>query len=142
MQSTRLWTVAFGRLTTSARLTGGGAPVRHRVLHLAQHHGEGRAFARSRGDGEFALMPIQDVLNDGEAETGAPLFAARGDIDPVEALGQARQMLGQDAGPLVDHGNGVAAGLAAERGDMLRLDTHLAAPIAIFEGVLHQVLEY
>ena len=45
-------------------------------------------------------MAIEDVLNDGEAETGAPLFAARGDIDPVEALGQARQMLGRMPGPL------------------------------------------
>ena len=45
-------------------------------------------------------------------------------------------------GPIVDHGDGVAARLASERGDVLGLDPHMAAPLAILERVLHQVLQH
>jgi len=87
-------------------------------------------------------MAVEDVLDDSEPEPGAAFFPARRDVDPVEPLGQPRQMLRRDAGPIVDHRDGVAPGLAAERGDVLGLDLHVAAALAIFERVLHQVLEY
>src|SRR5690348_6975289 len=87
-------------------------------------------------------MAIKDVLDDGEAETGAALFAARSDIDAVEALGQPREMLGRDTRSLVDHGDGVAADLASERWDVLGLDANDTSPVAVFEGVLYEVLEY
>ena len=48
-------------------------------------------------------MAIEDVLDDGEPEPRAALLAARGDVDAVEALGEPRQMLGRNAGSLVDH---------------------------------------
>ncbi len=50
-----------------------------------------------------AAMPVHDVLDQRETQAGAALRAAFGDIDPVEALGQPRQMLGGDARPVVAH---------------------------------------
>ena len=118
------------------------APFGMACARLVQHHREGRALAGLRGDGKLAAVPIEDVLDDGEPKTGAALLPARRHVDPVEPLGQARQMLGRDAGPIIDHGDGVAPGLAAERGDVLGLDLHMAAALAVFERVLHQVLEH
>ena len=43
------------------------------------------------------LVAGEDVLDDGEAEAGAAMLAAGLDVDPVEALGQARQVLLGDA---------------------------------------------
>ena len=48
-----------------------------------------------------AVVAVDDVLDDGEAEAGALLLAARLRIDPVEALGQPRHMLGRDADTMV-----------------------------------------
>ena len=42
-------------------------------------------------------MALNDMLDDGEPEPGAPDGAAAPGVDAVETLGQARQMLGRDA---------------------------------------------
>ena len=54
-------------------------------------------------DGEPAAMPVEHVLDQRQTQTGAALRAAVGDVDPVESLGQPRQMLGRDAGAVVAH---------------------------------------
>ena len=49
-----------------------------------------------------APVAADDVLDDGEAEAGAAEARAARRVDPVEALGQARQVLAGDALALVD----------------------------------------
>ena len=46
-------------------------------------------------------MAAQDVLDDGEPQAGAALPPMAPALDPVESLGQPRQMLGRDPRPLV-----------------------------------------
>src|SRR3546814_19572220 len=46
-----------------------------------------------RSDREAATVAVEDVLDDGEAESGAAERAAPRGVDPVESLGQTRQML-------------------------------------------------
>ncbi len=41
-------------------------------------------------------MAFDDMLDDRQAEPGAARFAAARGIDPIKALGQARQMIGGD----------------------------------------------
>ena len=48
-------------------------------------------------------MALDDMLDDGEAEPGAARIAAARGIDAVEALGQAREMVGGDAVAMVAH---------------------------------------
>ena len=48
-------------------------------------------------------MPVEDVLDDCKAKAGAAARPAFLDADPVEALGQARNMLFGDARPMVAH---------------------------------------
>ena len=64
-------------------------------------------------------MAAQDVLDDGETQAGAALAPIAPAFDAVEALGQSRQMLGRDPGPLVGDGDphaGPAGGRAAVGG--------------------------
>src|SRR5580704_17154623 len=56
----------------------------------SQPDGKGRAFAKGAGDVEPAAMAVEHVLDDRQAETGAPQLSRSGVVDPVEALGQAR----------------------------------------------------
>ena len=44
-------------------------------------------------------VAVENVLDQGEPEAGAALRAALGHVDPIEALGQPRQMLGAIPGP-------------------------------------------
>src|SRR5689334_13576556 len=94
-------------------LFGGCGARRQRVAGRVKQYREDRAFAWLRGDGEFAAMAVQDVLDDGKSKSRAAFLAARGDIDAVESFGEPRKMLGRDSGPLIDHGDGVAPGLPA-----------------------------
>src|SRR4029453_7992981 len=81
------------------------------------------------------------VFDDGEPKARAALLAARRNIDAIEALGEPRQMLRRDAWPVIGHGDRVAPGLPPKGGNVLRLDAHLPAPVAIFQCVLHEVLQ-
>src|SRR5579863_6164544 len=53
---------------------------------------------------ELRAVPLQNVLDDGEAESRAAGRARAALIDTVEALGQSRDMLGGDADAGVGHG--------------------------------------
>src|SRR5438105_15795426 len=63
----------------------------------SQPDGKGRALAEGAGDVEAAAMAVEHVLDDRQAETGTAQLSRSGVVDPVEALGQARQMLVWDA---------------------------------------------
>ena len=53
----------------------------------------------------MALVAAQDVLDDGEPEAGAAELARARAVDPVEALGEAGNVLPGDPGALVLHGD-------------------------------------
>ena len=61
------------------------------------------ALPRLAGDVELAPVAVDDVLDDGEAQARSALVAALRHVDPVEPLGQARQVLGRDAGAVILH---------------------------------------
>ena len=65
--------------------------------------GECRSLSLHALDREPAAVAVEDVLDQRQAEPGAALCAALGDVDAVEALGQPRQVLGGDAGTSVAH---------------------------------------
>ena len=50
-------------------------------------------------------MAVDDVLDDGEAEPRAAKLARAGGVDAIEALSEARQMVGGDAVALVADGD-------------------------------------
>ena len=60
-------------------------------------------------------MALQAVLDDRKPEPRAALGARTRAIDAVEALGEARQVLGRDADAGVAHHELRAAGLRAQR---------------------------
>ena len=64
---------------------------------------ERRARARARLDLQPALVAVDDMLDDGETKAGAADLAALLDADPVEPLGDARQVLALDARPEIAH---------------------------------------
>src|SRR5271156_5263427 len=71
------------------------------------HGGDERGpLVDAAGDRQPAAVAGEDMLDDGEAETGAVLGPALGRIDPVETLGQPRQVLGPNAVSVVPHGQG------------------------------------
>src|SRR5215472_7362852 len=87
-------------------------------------------------------MAVEDVLDDGEPQTGAALLAARRYADAIEPLGEPGKMLGRDARSVVRHsGNEAGRAAAACR---LAANADLDAPtvLAVLDGVLHQVLEH
>ena len=60
-------------------------------------NGERAADAERAVDGDAAVMGLHDVLDDGQPQAGAAQLAAASAIDAVEALEDARQVLGRDA---------------------------------------------
>jgi hypothetical protein len=66
-----------------------------------QDHPEERAVGWFALDGKTPAVPIDDVLDDGKAETGPALLATFRHVHPVESLGETRQMLWRDAWTIV-----------------------------------------
>src|SRR6478752_7038668 len=102
---------------------------------------EGGPLPRRALDRQPAAMTVEDVLDQRQAEPGAALGAAFRDVDAIEALGQARQMLWRDAGAAVAHRDARLAFAVRSFADRQR-DVHALAGGGIFERVLHQVLEH
>ena len=81
-------------------------------------------------------MPLDDVLDDGEAEAGAADRAAAPRIDAVESLGQPRDVLGRDAVAFVaDRQPHHAVGIAPQ------LDRDGRARAAVFHRVADQIVQ-
>ena len=66
-----------------------------------QAHDERCAFAKPAFDGEPTTMAVEHVFHQGKPEAGAAFRAALADIDPIESLGESRQMLIGDAGSVI-----------------------------------------
>ena len=80
------------------------------------------------------------MLDDGKPQTRAAHFARAVAIHAVETLGQARDMHGIYARPVVDHRD--AEGRTAQRGITLQrrdLHLHLGRPAAVFDRILDQI---
>ena len=52
-------------------------------------------------DAHAAAMPVEHMFDQSKTKAGAALGAAVGNVDPVKALGQPRQMFGRNARPVV-----------------------------------------
>src|SRR5215208_3951138 len=66
-------------------------------LFAREPDGEGRPFAQFRSDDQLGAMAVEDMLDDRQAEAGAAAGTAFLYADPIEALGQARYVVGGDA---------------------------------------------
>src|SRR5262245_55916607 len=93
-------------------MAGASRPACGSAVDRRQPDREGRAVPKLGGDHQLAAVTIEDVLDDGQAQTGAALLPARRHVDAIEALGQPRQMLGGDAWTVVDDLDPQAAGPA------------------------------
>ena len=80
-------------------------------------------------------MPVEDVLDDGEPEAGAAGGAGAALVDPVETLGEPRQVLQGDALAVVRH-----AELGAVR-VLLPADAEMGAGRGVVDGIMDQVGE-
>ncbi len=89
--------------------------------------------------GEFAFgadgaaVGEHDVFGDGEAEAGASGFAGAGFVDAIEALEEARKVLGGDAGAEILHEefHGVGNGAGPEHDS--------SAGGTVLQGIVNQV---
>src|SRR5471032_857186 len=110
------------------------------VARRRQADGEHRALADLAGDVEPSAVTIDNVLDDGETETGPPHGARSRRVDAIEALGQPRQVLAPDALAMVADGNGdewrARAASIEPGGD---LDRRPVVPV--FDRIVEQVLE-
>ena len=61
--------------------------------------GENTALARGALDGNPAAVDLDDMLDDGKPEAGAPELPAPGLVHPVEALKDPGQVLDWDPDP-------------------------------------------
>src|SRR4029079_4546644 len=74
------------------------------VGRRGQGHREGRAASLLAPDAHPSPVVLADVLDDGQAEPGAPGGARAGGVDPVEALEDALLLGRRDALALVGDG--------------------------------------
>src|SRR4051812_48036112 len=71
-----------------------------------QEQRENAAFSGLGFDIQAAAVAVHDVLYDGQAEAGSAQLPGSRGIDPVEPLGEARDMLLGDPFALVGYGKG------------------------------------
>src|SRR5688572_19824784 len=100
-------------------------------------HGEGGAFAHPRLDRQPRIVAGQYVLDDRKTEPRA--LAAVVDVDPVEALGNARNMLFRYARPEVADSDG---DFPIGRTALVDRNHDTAARLTVFAGILEQVFEH
>src|SRR3569623_401176 len=104
-----------------------------------QQHFDPHALAGTAADRQQPAMPIEDMLDDGEAEAGHLLLAAVLGIDAIEPLGEAGYVFSLDTGAVVSDGYGiVVAGAAGYRGQR---HIHPAAAAAVLDGIVDEVFE-
>src|ERR1700689_3488850 len=104
-------------------------------------YGEGGAYSGRAVDRQPTAMAVEDVLDERQTESGSTLRAAFADIDPIEALGQPRQVFRRDARPIIAHAHH-RFGLAVGRRTRTELDIDAPAGGAVFQRVLDQIFEH
>src|SRR5580704_4616778 len=68
-----------------------------------QMNRKGGPCSRRALDRQPAAMTVENVFDQRQAETGTALVAALAHIDPVEALGESRQMFRRDTRAVISH---------------------------------------
>src|SRR5215468_186894 len=116
-----------------------------------QIDGEDAALPLHALDLEGAAVAVEDVLDDGETESGAAQLARAGRVDPVEPLRQAREVLARDTLAAVHHGDGDRRTIEEPRRTLLgdrplwgRIhrpagDADGRSRAAVFDGIVDQV---
>src|SRR5215831_17889742 len=112
------------------------------LLLRSKADGKCRPLSDARGNVQFATMPVEDVLDDGEPQAGAPFLAACRHADAIEPLGQPGQVLWRDARAVVRHAGDEMRRAATARRLAPNADHYAPAVPAVLDGVLHQVLEH
>src|SRR5690349_8634478 len=77
------------------------------------------------------------MLDDGEAKTRAPGFAATGCVHAIEAFGHPRQMLPRNAGPAVAYADGHPAAVA----NRFDGDGGVSRVAAVSKSIAQQIVE-
>src|SRR5690606_20919462 len=106
------------------------------TMRLRQLHLDSCPLAGPTLDGERTAVAGDDVLDDGEPETGPLLAAARLRVDAVKALGEAGDVRLFDAHAIVGDRDQEPPLARGQR------HVHLAALGAVFDGVVDEVFEY
>src|SRR5262245_50563913 len=86
-------------------------------------------------------MPIENMFDDSKTETGAAFLAAGRDADPIEALGQSRQVLRRNARAIVADRQDKAGTTPSPARLMGNLDADVASGFAVLQGVLDEILQ-
>src|SRR2546426_10511094 len=98
-----------------------------------EHHREGRSCTQSALDAQASAVPIENMLDQRETEACSSHRAALFHVDAIEALGQARQVLGSDTGSIVADRNFRFACVRCLTWSGFQLDVDALARRAIFE---------
>src|SRR5690606_34938149 len=101
-----------------------------------QTHGEDTPLAHLRLDDQPAAMAVEDVVHDGQPQPGAAQIAAARRVDPIESLGQARQVIARNTLAMVAYRDFQPVLVPAAEMDF---DRRIRP--AIFDRVVDQVLE-
>src|SRR5258708_37218118 len=105
----RLWK----SVNSESKADGGKRPSFDEHLGGGEGEEEGAAVAEFAFGADGAAVGEHDVFGDGETEAGAAGFAGAGLVDAVEALEEAGQVLGGNAGAEILHIKFDAAGRTA-----------------------------
>ena len=108
------------------------------VGFVGEGEGEGGAFVVVVVvEPDAAVVGLDDVFDDGEAESGAALFAGAGFVDAEEAFEDALAGVFGDAGSVVGDVDGDVAVVGVGGG----VDADVAAGFAVFDSVVDEVLD-
>src|SRR6476620_7808271 len=102
-----------------------------------QPHRKGGASPSLALDRELSAVAIEDVLDQRKPEAGATFGTALGHIDPIEALGEPRNVLGRNARTVVAYGHQSFSPVRRCRFGVADIDVLAAG--AIFQRILDQV---
>ena len=109
---------------------------------LRQQDRHPRAFADAAFDFHAAAVALNDVLDNGKPKPGAAHGARPLRIDPVKALGEARQMFGGDAVADIADRNPHCRRLVRCRRCRRHRDGNFRPGAAVFERIRDQVVEH
>src|SRR5579883_3649726 len=111
-------------------------------LSNRQVNGEDRPLAQLAFDLQQAPVVIDNMFNDREPEAGATELPGAGRVDPVEALGQPRNMLAEDALAVIADRDQRGGRARKPPGRDAGAHLHGGSGPAVFDRVVDQVLEH
>src|SRR5262249_11479693 len=114
---------------------------RYRITSVyGQMHCEGSAGAQSALDGETSAMPVEHMLDQGEAQTGTPLRTAVGDVNAIKALREPGQGFWRNSRAVVAYRHACFR-RAATRLSVRQCDIDALSGGTVLERIFDQVFE-